>query len=233
MTEPNVTPIIESARRLGLEIDEADTAAWLTAIADDDAHEVTVDESSGTFGHRISMLDFSPRDLERFRRIGVIVELTGPPESTEAALALSGSAAQSKIQSYPGDCDYFQRFNIRAPSREAACAILATAMREKVLGFERGDTYQFIEAKLGNIPVAGTHRGSPVSAGSPMTWRIEDVRAGVFEIETDSGTTRVGWDDAALDPGWVKLDWVVTDPARRSLANASNVVDVTWEAPTG
>lgn len=233
MTEPNVTPIIESARRLGLEIDEADTAAWLTAIADDDAHEVTVDESSGTFGHRISMLDFSPRDLERFRRIGVIVELTGPPESTEAALALSGSAAQSKIQSYPGDCDYFQRFNIRAPSREAACAILATAMREKVLGFERGDTYQFIEAKLGNIPVAGTHRGSPVSAGSPMTWRIEDVRAGVFEIETDSGTTRVGWDDAALDPGWVKLDWVVTDPARRSLANASNVVDVTWEAPDG
>src|SRR5690606_36360843 len=32
---------------------------------------------------------------------------------------------------------------------------------------------------------------------------------------------------------WCKLDWVVADPNRRQLSNASNVIDVTWEAPDG
>ena len=38
----------------------------------------------------------------------------------ETALALSGSAAQSKIQTYPGDCDFFERVNIIAPTRAEA-----------------------------------------------------------------------------------------------------------------
>ena len=37
----------------------------------------------------------------------------------------------------------------------------------------------------------------------------------------------------ALDPGWCKLDWVVADPSHGTLANASNMLDVTWEAPDG
>ena len=37
----------------------------------------------------------------------------------------------------------------------------------------------------------------------------------------------------ALDPGWCKLDWVVSDPSRAGLSNASNVIDVTWEGPDG
>jgi len=43
----------------------------------------------------------------------------------------------------------------------------------------------------------------------------------------------VRWEDAALDPGWCKLDWVIADPVRGSLANASNMLDATWEAPDG
>src|SRR5262249_44125211 len=35
------------------------------------------------------------------------------------------------------------------------------------------------------------------------------------------------------DIGWCKLDWIVADPVRHALANASNVLDVTWEAPDG
>ena len=38
-------------------------------------------------------------------------------ENVETALALSGSAAQSKIQTYPGDADYFERVNILAPTQ--------------------------------------------------------------------------------------------------------------------
>lgn len=43
----------------------------------------------------------------------------------------------------------------------------------------------------------------------------------------------IRWDDVALDPGWCKLDWVVADPVRGELANASNMLDATWEAPGG
>jgi hypothetical protein len=41
----------------------------------------------------------------------------------------------------------------------------------------------------------------------------------------------VRWEDVARQPGWCKLDWVVADPERSQLANASNMLDVTWEAP--
>ncbi|MBC8252788.1 MAG: hypothetical protein H8E35_02010, partial [Ardenticatenia bacterium] len=33
------------------------------------------------------------------------------------------------------------------------------------------------------------------------------------------------------EPGWCKCDWVVADPVRDQVANASNMLDVTWEAP--
>ena len=39
--------------------------------------------------------------------------------------------------------------------------------------------------------------------------------------------------DASKDPGWCKLDWVIADATRGKLANASNMLDVTWEAPDG
>lgn len=216
--EHDIQAIIESAARLGVELDEADTLQWLAAIAAQSDDDVTVDADSGTFGHRVAMLDFSPRELARFRQIGEIVQLTGDPAVTEGALALSGSAAQSKIQSFPGDADFFQRFNIKAATREEACAILATSFREKVLAFTRGPGFQFLEAKLGST-----------KAGSPITWTLADIEAGV--IRTVDGEVR--WADAALDPGWVKADWVVADPERGKLSNASNVIDVTWEAPDG
>lgn len=226
--------LTQSAERLGLEVDEQEILDWLDAIGADDTENIVSDAATGTFGHRASMLDFSDRDLERFRTIGAIVELTGPPGLTDAALALSGSAAQSKIQSYPGDCDYFERYNIRADTREAACEILAFTMREKVLAFNRGATYQFLEAKLGSVPHDGWHAGSPVKAGSAITWTIDEVRRQAWELtDAEGDVTAITWQEAALDPGWVKLDWVVTDPVRKQLSNASNVIDVTWEAPDG
>jgi hypothetical protein len=41
------------------------------------------------------------------------------------------------------------------------------------------------------------------------------------------------WSEVATNPGWTKLDWVVAHPPKRNLANASNNLDVTWEAPDG
>lgn len=229
--EDDFQALVAAAARMGLSLDEAETATWLAAIAASiDSDDVVVDTRSGAFGHRVSMLDFSPKELDRFRRIGEVVEVAGEDGVAESALALSGSAAQSKIQSYPGDADFFQRLNIIAPTRDAACGHMARLLRAKVLAFERGDTFQFIEAILGSYPVE-TVRGK---AGSPISWTIAEVRAGELATTTADGeTVTLKWDEVALDPGWVKLDWVVIDPARRSLSNASNVIDVTWEAPDG
>jgi hypothetical protein len=43
----------------------------------------------------------------------------------------------------------------------------------------------------------------------------------------------VTWEQVSSEPGWCKLDWVIADHQRGQLANASNMLDVTWEAPDG
>ncbi len=231
--QDDLQSIIESAARLGVQLDQEGALQWLAALAAEGEQPV-VSDASGVFGHRISMLDFTPTDLERFRRIGHVVEVTGPEGIVEGALALSGSAAQSKIQSFPGDCDYFQRLNIKAGTREEACRIMADCMRAAARRTATGDPFQFLEGKLGSYPDDCTHGGVQRSKGAPITWTPAEIEAEVIHLTMADGSERnLTWQDAALDPGWCKLDWVVTDPARRALSNASNVIDVTWEAPDG
>jgi hypothetical protein len=52
-------------------------------------------------------------------------------------------------------------------------------------------------------------------------------------MRPDGSPAEIRWEDAAADPGWCKLDWIVADPAHGTLANASNMLDVTWESPDG
>jgi len=225
--------ILASARRLGVELDEADALQWLGAMAAADGDELVVDDATGVFGHRVSMLDFSPEDLAHFRAVGRLVGFDDAP-GVETALALSGSAAQSKIQTYPGDCDYFERVNIIAPTREEACRRLAVLMREKALATLTGETYRLIEVKFGNYP-RDLRRGERLCrGGTPIPWKPDEIQAGRLRGEGPGGEeVEVTWDEVALDPGWCKLDWVVADPVRRQVANASNMLDVTWEAPDG
>jgi hypothetical protein len=231
----DLTQIIESAKRLGIELDEAEAMQWLTAMAAAEAKQgVVVDERTGVFGNAVVMLDFSTTDLAHFREIGRLVEFDDIPGVVETALALSGSAAQSKIQTYPGDADYFERVNIRAETREKACRILADIMRKKALSRVKGPTYQLIEVKFGSYPFDIVKDRRTIKAGSPIAWGPTEIEAGQIEGFTPAGKPAVvRWDDVALDPGWCKLDWVIADPNRHQLANASNMLDVTWEAPDG
>jgi len=226
--------IIESAQRLGVELDADEAATWVAALEREVAGgDIVVDVDSGVYGHRVTMLDFTPRDLARFREIGKVVGFPDRPPEVLTALALSGSAAQSKIQAYPGDCDYFERIHITAPTRAAACTILAREMREKVLSTRVGPTFRLWEAKFGSYPFDGERAGRPVRTGTPISWTADEVAAGAISLLREGEPVTVTWDDVAVEPGWCKLDWIVADPARHALANASNMLDVTWEAPDG
>jgi hypothetical protein len=232
----DLSRIIESARRLGVEIDEGEALQWLSAMA---AHQaegdtIVVDERTGVFGHRVTMLDFSPEDLTHFREIGRLVEFEDRPGVVETALALSGSAAQSKIQTYPGDADFFERVNIRAETRDEACRILGEIMREKALSTAEGPTYRLIQVRFGSYPYDVVRDGQPIPAGGPVAWTAEEVEAGQIDVLRGDGTPAVvTWDEVGGEPGWCKLDWVIADPVRGELANASNMLDATWEAPDG
>ena len=232
---PNVdlNRIVESAHRLGIELNEEEALQWMTALVSmKSSMDITVDPATGVFGNKIVMLDFSPLELAHFREIGRLVEFQDQPGVVETALALSGSSAQSKIQTYPGDCDYFERVNIKAPSRQEACQILSRIMREKALSSLKGPTYQLLEVKFGNYPYDAVRGDRLIRAGSPISWLPEEIEAGKIEVNLPNGTpATIIWEDVASDPGWCKLDWVVADIAHGKLSNASNMLDITWEAP--
>jgi hypothetical protein len=79
-----------------------------------------------------------------------------------------------------------------------------------------------------------TKNGQQLRAGSPISWTPAEVTAGeIVATGADDQARAVVWADAAQKPGWCKLDWVVADPSRGQLANASNVLDPTWEDSDG
>jgi len=227
--------IVESARRLGVEMDEADALQWIAKMAAWKAYDdVEVDDAAGVFGHKIVMLDFSPEQLAYYREVGRIVEMANVPGVVETALALSGSSAQSKIQTYPGDCDYFERVNIKASTKEDACRILGEVIRRKALDTLTGPTYQLVEVRFGCAPYDVTARNWHYKQGNSLAWNVHELKAGQIEgVRHDGTRVTLRWDEVAADPGWLKLDWVVADPVRGTLAKASNVLDATWEAPDG
>ena len=72
-------------------------------------------------------------------------------------------------------------------------------MRDKIFAFNRGATYQFLEAKLGSVPHDGWHAGKAVKAGNAITWSIDEVRRGVWELTDAEGeVTSISWLEAAL-----------------------------------
>jgi len=230
-----VERIIGTARRLGVEVDETDVAQWLTAMAAIQAGggEWSVDEETGIYGHRVTLLDFDRETLERYRRIADIVQLPDLA-NVETAVSLSGSAAQGRIQRYPGDCDFFERVNIKAPTREDACRVLAQLMRDKALAFFEGPDYQLVEVKFGTWKTDVVKSGRRIRAGSPISWEPEEVKAGRMEVfRADGQSWTVEWEYGCVDPGWCKMDWVIAESERGRVINASNMLDVTWETPEG
>ena len=232
----DIEKVVEAAKRLNVELNIEEANEWLKSIEGTEGawDQIRFDERTGVFGQNITMLDFDPERLGYFRHIGKLVEFIDVPGKVETALALSGSSAQSKFQKFPGDCDYFERVNIIADSKEAACQILAEIMREKALSTVKGPSYQLIEVKLGSYPNDFVKGKVTFSAGSPISWSPDEIEDGEKVGFSPEGKEMIiTWEEAAQNPGWCKLDWVVADPIEGTLANASNMLDVTWEAPGG
>ena len=231
--QQEVEQIIETAKALGVEVDETDVAHWLTAMAASGTMEWEMDAEAGIYGHEITLLDFDKATLDRYRRIADVVQLPDLP-NVETAVSLAGSAAQGVIQLYPGDCDYFERVNIKAETREEATHILADLMRDKALKKFEGPNYQLIEIKFGTWQTDVVKDGEPIKTGSPVSWLPDEVQAGKMQVLRASGEPwEVEWEYGCLDPGWCKMDWVIAEAERGRVVNASNMLDVTWEAPDG
>ena len=230
-----IAKIVESAQRMGIDINEREADEWVAAMQDESVGgDLIVDVNSGVYGHRVTMLDFAPADLARFRDMGKIGGLGDRPPNVMTALSISGSAAQNKINAFPSDCDFFERINIKTDTREEACAILGDMMKEKALATVSGPGHRLWGVKFGQHPVEAKKGGKPVGVKSPMAWTPDAIRAGQMEVELMDGSKAIyTWADATKDPGWCKLDWVIADSSRGKLANASNVLDTTWEAPDG
>lgn len=214
-------------------MDETDVAHWLTAMAAAGTMEWEMDADAGIYGHEITLLDFDKATLDRYRHIADIVQLPDQP-NVETAISLAGSAAQGVIQLYPGDCDYFERVNIKAETREQACHILANLMRDKALDKFEGPGYQLIEVKFGTWKTDVIKENELIKAGSPISWSPDEVRSGRMHVSRSSVEPwEVEWEYSCLDPGWCKMDWIIAEPEKGRVVNASNMLDVTWEAPDG
>ena len=235
ITEAQATErLLESAAAMGVEIDRDEAERWIAAMSAESAGSVTVDVNTGVYGHRVTMADYDAADLERFRRMAAIVGFDDRPPAVATALALSGSAAQGRIHRFPADADFFERIHIRAATRDEACAILAEVVRDKALATMRGDGHRLQEVKFGCWPEDATVGGEEVKRSQPVSWTPRDVEAAAIGFTRPDGSAgELRWTDAAREPGWCKLDWVIADAGGRGLANASNVLDPTWEAPDG
>ncbi|MEA2484880.1 MAG: hypothetical protein QOC55_2827 [Thermoleophilaceae bacterium] len=189
--------------------------------------------SGGVFGLDDVVGDFDAAGVEAVREIAQMIR-TPAHDDVRSAMALAGSAAQSKFQLFPGDCDFFERVHIHAPSREEAIALLASTMIQTVAQTFTNPRLQFVEMKLGLYPLAYSRDQQAVSAGSPISWGLAEMDVRVVRVVDSTGEThRLRMHEVALDPGFVKLDWVFADSERDRVLPVSKVIDATWESPDG
>lgn len=239
MTEENekndeIQQIIEAARRLGVGIDEEKAIKWLAdmAAAEASTTDVSIDEKKGVYGHKVTLIDFDSSDLTRIKQIAEIVGLPDTEGVVETALSLSGSAAQGRIQKYPGDLDYFERVNIMAPTREEACKIIGEVMKKKALDTLVSSNYQLIEVKWGTFLSNFKVKGILKKSGSPICWSSSEIEQGYMNIEDENGNpVKIDWSYGEKETGWCKFDWIIFEKDEGRTVCASNMLDVTWEDP--
>lgn len=229
-----IQEILAAARQSGVEVDAQEAAQWIVAMSGAE-REIALAQDAGTgiFGHRVALLDFDADDLAHFRRLAEHVRVVAHP-NVESAISISGSSAQGKVQLFPGDCDFFERVNIHAPDAASAKKILRELLRATALRAFAEPDIVLVEANLGTYTQPVLERGQRRASGDPITWTPQDVANGYIRVADVNGNElEVRWDEAEVGKGWTYLGWIVADRERGRIALASNMLDVTWEAPDG
>jgi hypothetical protein len=232
--EREVNEIASVATRLGVQLDRRKALEWIMAVSEAERETAFAqDAQTGIFGHRISLMDFDTSELEHFRRLASMVRLARRA-GVESAIAIAGSSAQGKVQLFPGDVDFFERINIKAASEAAARQALRELMRETALRAFTEPDIVLIEVNFGTYPTRVLERGVPRAAGDSISWTPADVLKGSIQVQTAEGAPlEITWDEAHSGLGWSYLGWIVADRVAGRMALASNMLDVTWEAPDG
>jgi hypothetical protein len=195
--------------------------------------EMLHETDDGVYGLAEVVADFDDRDLRTLRRLAAVVRTAGRPDVV-SAIALAGSAAQSKFQLFPGDCDFFERVHIRAGSRDDAIRTLIAVMIDTVARAFPDPDLQFSEMKLGLHQRDVVRDAEVLHARSPVSWSLRDLDARTMAVTTVEGEPAIiDIREVAADPGFVKLDWIFADAARDRIVAVSKVIDATWEAPDG
>jgi hypothetical protein len=236
MSDLSPDEAIETARRVGIEADADEARRWMVAVAasaGDGRDRNSTESELGVFGDRVSLLDFDPRDLAHFRALVPLVRVE-PTPGIESAIAIAGSAAQGRIQPFPGDSDFFERVHVHADTEEDAKRIFRAALRATALRAASQPDIVLIEVDLGEYPEPVMQRGVSVDAGHTIEWTTKNVAEGAISVEAADGSTRTfAWDEADPASGWLYLYWIVADRENERIALASNVLDVTWEDRDG
>ncbi|MBI5030072.1 MAG: hypothetical protein HZB51_06060 [Chloroflexi bacterium] len=229
-----IDEIVQAANRLGVELDAQEALQWIVAVSAAERESPFMqDTKTGIFGNRISLLDFDAAELEYFRRLAQKVRVVQHPQ-VESAIAIAGSAAQGKVQLFPGDNDFFERVNIKAETIDAARQILRDVLRQTAMrAFVQSDIV-LVEVNFGIYPQPVFERGVPRAAGDSITWTPHDVAAGFIQVEDEAHRPfEIRWNEAQAGLGWTYLGWIVADRDSNNIAQASNMMDVTWESPSG
>jgi hypothetical protein len=204
----------------GIEFDEVEARRWIVA-ASRGGPGVATDRETGVFADRVSLLDFDPGDLDRLRALAELTRLERA-DGVESAIAIAGSAAQGRVQLFPGDNDFFERVHIHAGTQRDAERTLRDLVRATAL------------RALGQPDIVLTVVNFGTHAGESLAWTTADLLAATVTVTAADGSTHtIAWDDTDVGGGWVYLEWIVADRGEGRLAQASNMVDATWEDPTG
>lgn len=179
------------------------------------------------------MLGSSPRYLTRIDAIRRLVGLEAR-RGVETAIVTSGQAPQSQIHPGAVGCHFFERVNIQSATREEACQVLSDLIRGKAMETIEGEILRLSQVTFGQYPETLYCGNVEFAVGTSVSWDAASVRAGAIELVTDDGAARsLTWDEVADSPGWCRLDWILEDPVRGQVSNASSMFDATWEAPDG
>lgn len=231
-----IAEIAATAQRAGIEFDAQEAVEWMVAVsAAEHESALAQDPLSGVFGHRISLLDFDQERLNYFRRLAQRVRSTRR-SNVESAIAIAGSSAQGKVQLFPGDNDYFERVNIKAATIDEARQLLRDIVRETAIRAFQEPDIVLLEVNFGVYAEAVIERGQLRGAGESITWQPTDVADGFIVVTRAAApqhSITIKWDEVQAGLGWTYLGWIVADRDSGQLALASNMLDVTWEAPDG